>query len=210
MINDTLFSALLMGLLLGAGAGFTPGPLNTLILSESLKHGKSAGIKIAIAPLITDAPIVTCSILLIIELSKVNLLLSFMSMLGGSYIIYLGMKDILTNEINSVPESLKTNSLSKGIIANFLTPHPYIFWITIGSPLVIKYSEQNYLAAIFFIAAFYLLLVGSKIFFATFTEYMGKFIKNKYYVIIIKVLGFLLLLFGIYIFYEGFINLFEI
>ena len=53
---------LLSGILLGLSGGLTPGPLLTLVVSETLCHDIEAGIKVALAPLITDTPIVLVTV----------------------------------------------------------------------------------------------------------------------------------------------------
>ena len=59
MITATSSIAFLtMGAFLGLTAGLSPGPLLTLVITETLKHSRAAGIKIAVAPLITDVPII--------------------------------------------------------------------------------------------------------------------------------------------------------
>jgi threonine/homoserine/homoserine lactone efflux protein len=50
------------GTLLGLAAGFAPGPLLVLVISETLRHNIKAGIKVSIAPLITDVPIILISL----------------------------------------------------------------------------------------------------------------------------------------------------
>ena len=55
----------IMGLTLGLAAGISPGPLLTLVITRPLQHNKTEGIKIALAPLFTDAPIVIISIFLL-------------------------------------------------------------------------------------------------------------------------------------------------
>jgi threonine/homoserine/homoserine lactone efflux protein len=49
---------LIIGIILGLSAGFAPGPLLTLVISESLQHGVRSGIKVALAPIISDLPII--------------------------------------------------------------------------------------------------------------------------------------------------------
>jgi len=49
---------LTIGIMLGTSAGFAPGPLLTLVISESLQHGVKSGAKVALAPIITDLPII--------------------------------------------------------------------------------------------------------------------------------------------------------
>ncbi|NMC50484.1 MAG: lysine transporter LysE, partial [Desulfovibrio sp.] len=51
------------GAALGASAGFSPGPLLTLVLAQTLAHGPREGIKVAMAPLLTDIPMLVASLL---------------------------------------------------------------------------------------------------------------------------------------------------
>ena len=52
---------LITGIILGLMAGISPGPLLALVISETLKHGKKEGIKIALTPFITDLPAILLS-----------------------------------------------------------------------------------------------------------------------------------------------------
>ncbi|MCX9013779.1 MAG: hypothetical protein OIN89_03135 [Candidatus Methanoperedens sp.] len=55
MIETLTF--LVSGMIFGLTSGISPGPLLTLVISETLKNGSSGGMKVAVAPLITDIPI---------------------------------------------------------------------------------------------------------------------------------------------------------
>ena len=59
-----MFEYLSAGTLLGLASGFAPGPLLVLVVAETLRHDVRAGIKVAIAPLITDVPIIVVSLLI--------------------------------------------------------------------------------------------------------------------------------------------------
>ncbi|MGB2681816.1 MAG: LysE family translocator, partial [Candidatus Competibacter sp.] len=63
----------LSGLMLGLSGGLSPGPLLALVASESLRHGVGAGIKIALAPLLTDLPIILATLLVLEPLSDQRL-----------------------------------------------------------------------------------------------------------------------------------------
>jgi len=58
-----------IGLILGLSAGFAPGPLLTLVISETLQHDLKAGVKVALAPIITDLPIIIFT-LFILDIGK--------------------------------------------------------------------------------------------------------------------------------------------
>ncbi|MDH3383440.1 MAG: LysE family translocator, partial [Deltaproteobacteria bacterium] len=57
------------GIVLGLSAGFSPGPLLAMVLSQTIRHGAREGIKIAAAPLLTDLPIILVSTFLLAKLS---------------------------------------------------------------------------------------------------------------------------------------------
>ena len=67
---ESIWAVFTAGLLLGAPSGFAPGPMLLLIISETLRHGKHAGAKVACIPLLTDAPIVMASGLLFTQITK--------------------------------------------------------------------------------------------------------------------------------------------
>ena len=73
---------LTMGLILGLSAGFAPGPLLTLVVSETLEHDVTAGIKVAVAPIITDLPIVLAAVFVLSKLSDFKSVLGFISLVG--------------------------------------------------------------------------------------------------------------------------------
>ena len=55
----------LTGVLLGLSGGLAPGPLLTLVVAETLRHGVRAGIGVALVPLLTDMPIVLVTVALL-------------------------------------------------------------------------------------------------------------------------------------------------
>ena len=61
---------LTIGTVLGLSAGFAPGPLLTLVISETLQHDIKSGIKIALAPIITDLPIIILTLFILSKLIK--------------------------------------------------------------------------------------------------------------------------------------------
>ena len=67
-----------------------------LIISETLRHGKLAGAKVACIPLLTDAPIVLASGLLFTQITNMNMLLGGISIVGSIFLLYLGIKSIRT------------------------------------------------------------------------------------------------------------------
>ena len=77
------------GLVYGLSAGFSPGPLMALVISQTLKHGIREGVKVAVAPLITDLPIILVSLLVLTRLTDFKTALGVISIIGGIFVAYL-------------------------------------------------------------------------------------------------------------------------
>ena len=191
------------GTLLGLASGFSPGPLQVLVLSETLRHGMRAGIKVSIAPLITDVPIIVISLLVLNRLAHFKSILGAVSILGGLFILYLGYDSIKTKGLEFNLPPVSRNSLKKGVITNALNPHPYIFYMTVGAPIILKAINQNFLSAFLFIGSFLIFLVGSKVILAMVVERSRAFLKGPVYIGLMRILGALLLFFSTMLFRDG-------
>lgn len=202
-MTDNTLHFISIGILLGLSAGFSPGPLLTLVISQTISHNRKEGIKVAISPLITDLPIILIALLIFNELSKFDLILAIISFAGGIFVAYLGIESLKIKRLNFDLRDSKSDSIKKGIIANFLNPSPYLFWTTVGMPLLFKAFKINLITAILFLVSFYVLLIGSKVLIAYIVARTKTFINQKMYVIIMRFLGIVLLLFSLMFFYDG-------
>jgi threonine/homoserine/homoserine lactone efflux protein len=197
------FPFLISGILFGLVAGISPGPLLTLVITQTLKHNRAEGIKTAIVPFITDIPIVLVSIFILIKLTDFKTILGSLSICGALFICYLAFESLKARGVTLDMDKAKARSLQKGIITNFLSPHPYLFWITVGSPIVIKAYNINPLAAVLYIAGFYICLVGSKIIVAIVVDKSKTFLNSRAYVYVIRFLGLALIVFAVIFVRDG-------
>ena len=188
---------IILGITMGLTAGLSPGPLLMLLISETIKHNRRAGVLVACAPLITDLPIVLISIFVLQVISDYHLILGIISLLGAIYLGYLAYENIKLKHFDPDLNELRTKSLRKAIITNFLNPNPYLFWMTIGAPTVLKGYRTNIFLSVCFVAGFYIFLVGSKIIIALLVDRSKALIKSKLYVLLIKILGLILFVFSI-------------
>ncbi|MCW8930122.1 MAG: LysE family transporter [Gammaproteobacteria bacterium] len=200
---------LLTGILLGLAAGFAPGPLLTLVVSETLQHDVKAGIKVAFAPIITDLPIILLTLFILSKLSNFNYVLGIISFVGGFFILFMGYKSIGTTGVSLSEDKVKPNSLLKGMLVNALSPHPYLFWVSVGAPIMTKAMNLNVFAPLAFIVSFYFFLVGTKIVLALLVGHSKSFLKENMYIYSLRFLGMVLCLFSVVLFYDG-LKLFEI
>lgn len=194
---------LITGIVFGLTAGLSPGPLMSLIISETLQHGRNAGFKVALAPIFTDVPILLIAMFVLTKISNINAILGLISILGALFIAYLGYESIIAKGIEVNAEKTKTGSLKKAILTNFLNPHPYIFFFSIGGPLITKALQIGYLPLAVFFLSFIFCLVGSNLLIAFLVNKSRLFLTSKVYIYTIKLLGFVLLIFAFNFLMEG-------
>lgn len=199
-----MYTYLISGIVFGLSAGLSPGPLQTLVITQSLHYGKKEGFKVAIAPLLTDIIIIILSLLLLKQLESYQPVLGCISFLGGGFLTYLGLESVRFKGSAIHFDLHPPNSIRKGIIANILNPSPYLFWLTIGAPLMIRAWKHHVLAAVFFLILLYSLLVGSKMALAYITDRSRNFFKSRGYIWAIRFLGVLLLIYALLFFRKGF------
>lgn len=194
---------LFMGLVLGLSAGLAPGPLLTLVVSETLRYHVGAGIRVALAPLISDLPIVVVSVGLLSTMAGFEAVIGAISLMGGVVVFRMGVHGLKTRALVIEPEMSGRNALVKGVLVNVLSPHPYLFWISVGAPLVHRAMVVSLAAAMAFIAGFYLFLVGSKVVVALAVGRSRTVIKGRAYVLIMRGLGLALCLLALMLVKDG-------
>lgn len=198
---------LLSGLGLGLGSGLTPGPLLTIIIGQTLRYGPGEGVKVSLAPLLTDAPIIAFVMLVLTGLEQHGMLFGLVSLAGAAYLAYLGWEGISFKGKEVDLEHSRPRSYKKGFIVNLLSPAPYMFWFTIGGPLLLETWGKSLLAAVAFMAMFYLLLVGSKVVLAVLVGKSRALLKSRQYVYTLKFLGLVLWVFAGFFIKNGLVYL---
>ncbi len=192
------------GAVLGLAAAFSPGPLLALVLAQSIRYGTREGLKVAAAPLITDLPIVLLATLLVAAAADTALgLLGAISLAGAAFVAYLGIESLRTKSVDAGRADEAPRSWTRGAAVNALSPHPYLFWITVGAPTLIRAWSDGPLAAAAFLAAFYGCLVGAKMLVAIVAGRSGGSLRGSRYHAVMAVLGALLLLFAVRLAAEG-------
>lgn len=194
---------LLTGIVLGLSAGLAPGPLLTLVVSETLQRGVRGGISVALSPLVTDLPIILLTLFLLTRFSGHNTFLGGLSLLGGGVLLYMGFENMQATVPGPETEAARSGSLLKGIIANSLNPHPYLFWLGVGGPLIGKSINQGSAALFLFIGSFYLLLIGSKVFLAILVGKSRNILHGRQFTLVMRLLGLALCLLALILFRDG-------
>ena len=154
-----------LGLSMGLNAGISPGPLLALVVTASLRSGLTGGLQVALAPLVSDLPIIALSVLLVGSLPPEAT--RWLGTLGGLVVVWMGVGAIRSGGRATLPgegeaQSGPQRELWRGVVVNVLNPHPYLFWTMVGGPAIVTGWRESPLHALAFLVPFYVLLVGSK------------------------------------------------
>ena len=160
---------LTQGLALGFGNGIAPGPFLALVIASALRGGFRSGAIVALSPLITDLPIIAVSLTLLARLPARGVAaLSLAGAMVLTWYAYEAFRDARTSSLAAIRAGAAhipraRHALRQGVIANALNPSPWMFWMTVGGPLLTHAWETAPIDAVAFLVPFYGLLIGSKV-----------------------------------------------
>jgi len=192
----------LLGLSLGLGAGLAPGPLLALVIRTALQDGAAAGVRVASSPLVTDVPIILVAVLLAASLPEE--VLGVLGIAGGAFVVWLGieaLRDEPAPAEAAAGAAAPQRDVMRGALTNALSPHPWVFWLTVGAPILAQGTAAD---AALFLFAFYLLLIGAKVVLA-----LGvgagreRLMQGRGYLVLLRASAVLLLVTGVLLAYEG-------
>ena len=193
--------------LLGAGIGLvvgvSPGPVLTLVMTETLNGGWLRGAAVAAGPLLADAPIIVLAVTVVRHLPPQ--FESVMSAIGGVFLLYLAVAAALHARRAEAPRARQSSArggLLTGLLARALSPHPYLFWFLVGGPTLLQTQQvsSGWPVAAAYLVGYYLTIVGSNVGLALAVHHLVGLISQRVYrgvlfgaSLIIAVYGVLLL-----------------
>ena len=158
-----MLSYLIFGIVYAFAAAVQPGPLQTYIISQTLKKGWRSTLPTAFAPVISDGPIL---ILVLFLLSTIpDNFIVILRIGGGLFLLYLGYRAFKSWQEFDADKTISNESsqqtLFKAVFINLLNPAPYLGWSLIMGPLFLEgwRTEPSYGIAL--IIGFYLTMILS-------------------------------------------------
>lgn len=140
--------ALALALAYGLSAGIAPGPLLALVITASLKEGTRAGLAVAAAPLLTDVVVIAVALTALEAFSERTL--GVVGLLGAALVLRIAwdtFRDAGTADPMADAERAKPvrrgRYLRRGALVNALSPHPALFWLTIGGPTAVRLDDHE-------------------------------------------------------------------
>ncbi len=153
---------LLQGIGYGLAAASQPGPFQTYLISQTLTRGWKRTLPAALAPLVSDGPIILICVLVLSQVPAWMQRVLYIA--GGLFILYLayGTYNSWKNFDSRLP-SLETGtqqSILKAALMNALSPGPYIFWTLVTGPILLKGWRETPVNGIGFLIGFYVTLIS--------------------------------------------------
>ena len=154
-------------LLLAAGyalaSAVQPGPFLAYLISQSLTHGWRRTLPAALAPLLSDGPIIVAVLLILVRLPPG--LLEYLRFAGGAFLLYLAWSAFRAwraFDSGAPPPSMPPGqTVLKAALINLLNPGPWIAWNLIMGPLLLRAWREAPSHGIALLAGFYGVMVGS-------------------------------------------------
>ena len=154
---------LLQGIGYGLAAAAQPGPFQTYIVSQCLNRGWRRTLPMALAPLLSDGPIIALSLLLLSRLP--DWWQQLLHIAGGLFLLYLAYSTYLSWRRFDSAELLSAQAPAHGIVkaslVNALNPNPYLFWSLVTGPILLSGWRQAPAIGLGFLIAFYATMIAS-------------------------------------------------
>jgi len=153
---------IIQGIGYGFAAAVQPGPFQTYIIAQTLLRGWKRTLIAALAPLISDGPIIALCLLV---LSQVPTWFErFLYVAGGLFILYLafGAYKSWKNFEAKIPvnKAEANQSVWKAALMNALSPGPYVFWTLVTGPILLRGWHETPVHGIGFLAGFYATIIS--------------------------------------------------
>ena len=158
-----MFLYLLQGLGYGGAAAAQPGPFQAYLLSQTLKNGLRSTLVAALAPLMSDGPIVLLVLLVLTQMP--DWFVAALRFGGGFFLLFLAYKayrsarEMMGTAVADLPAP-KKQSIREAALMNMLSPNAYLFWSTIAGPIFLEGWRQAPSHGLAFMLGFYGALIG--------------------------------------------------
>lgn len=192
----SITAAIAAASVIGAGLGFqgavSPGPLQTILISETLSHGVRSGWRGAFAPVCTDPFALALALLVVSSASDVAL--ACIAFLGAVLLCRIAWSEFKMTANDFDFQTKPRRSFASIWAVNFLNPNLWIFSFTINAIKIHDYyAEYGIGVALVYILSFFVSIVVCNLGIVFLTGYLKRGLNTKWLVGINKALGIFLL-----------------
>jgi threonine/homoserine/homoserine lactone efflux protein len=152
---------LILGVTFAFAAAVQPGPLQTYLVSQTLRNGWRRTAPAALSPLLSDGPIIA---LVLFVLSRVpGWWERALQCAGGVFLLYLAVSAFRAWREADAKRAAEPHSGRRSLlgatIVNLLNPGPYLGWSLVMGPLLLKGWREAPANGIALLVGFYATMV---------------------------------------------------
>jgi threonine/homoserine/homoserine lactone efflux protein len=165
LVSHTIPFYLLLGVGYGFAAAIQPGPFQAYLISRALSGGWRKNLPAALAPLLSDAPIITVTLLILSQVP--GWLPRSLNVMGGLFVLYLAHSAFRNWQASGTganspdPGSTIGHGILRAAIVNVLNPAPYIYWALVAGPILLSGWQESFTKGTGFLASFYAAIVAT-------------------------------------------------
>jgi threonine/homoserine/homoserine lactone efflux protein len=197
-----LLSFIITVVLLTASGALAPGPLFFQTITQGAKTGARSGLIFSLAHTLVEFSLVMLLALGLLVVKDVRPIRDIIGVFGGIILLVFGIYQILsafrTTEVKPKETASSSRLFIIGMLFTGLNPYFIIWWLTVGSNLILLALEFAALAGVVFMFVChvwidYVWLTGV----AYFSKRGVNALGSKWYRILLGVFGFILIYFGV-------------
>jgi len=191
----------LLGLIIGLTGALVPGPTLVATINSSAREGWSTGPRISAGHALVEACIFLLIILGIGSVNAVQEYTALIAAIGGIALLIFGLltirgaKDALPD---GKAEAVVANPYLAGALTSISNPYFWMWWLTVGSALVLAAASQAFFFAIAFLVGHWSADFGWYTVVSTSIHQGRKIMDDRIYTWILRGCGVFLLIFGVY------------
>ena len=151
---------ILQGVGFGVAAASQPGPFLTYLISQSLINGWRRTLPAALAPLLSDGPIIALCVLVLSQVPAG--MEKALYAVSGAFVLYLAFGSYTSwrqSYATVIVEGTARQSVWKAALMNVLNPGPYIFWTLVSGPILVSGWRDSPVKGVSFLVGFYVTMV---------------------------------------------------
>lgn len=152
---------ILQGIGFGMAAASQPGPFQTYLISQSLINGWRRTLPAAMAPLVSDGPIIALCVLVLSQVPAG--MEKALYAVSGVFILYLAFGSYRAwrhNKATLTADNSARQCVWKAALMNSLSPGPYVYWTLVTGPILVAGWRESAVNGIGFLAGFYVTIVA--------------------------------------------------
>jgi len=191
-------STLVLGFLIGLTGALAPGPTLVATINAALAGNWTAGLKISLGHMVVESVIFLLIILGFASFAGPYT--TVIAAVGGTALIIFGIMTIFGSRkatLSTTPSCAVASPCMAGLLTSAANPYFWIWWLSVGSALVIKTLEGGLLLAIVFMIGHWCADTGWFTFVSTAVSRGKTVLPDTTYHRIMAACGVFLVLFGI-------------